>query len=340
MDVVLRVVLGGVVLPGVIGAALALAGAWVARGARDGSPREALAEALPALGVGAAVFGVLAVLAAAPPWPPAESTHWVAWGALIGGALAVVTSVARGMAGRWGATLAAALVAATAWWLMSGLLANLGASLGDPEAARTWTTALAVGTALLWWQLDAVAVRLPPAGFAVLATVLATGASVAVVLGRTALGAQLLGGVAAATGGIALVALLPPFRGAPLRAVAVPVAVAVGLVLATARHFAYLSTAAVVLVLLAPLVPLTVAALPGLTERLGTVARAAAVVGSVVALLGMAALTAELPEAPGAETEPGESAVELEYGYGSDDAESGGYDYGDMGNWKPPDAAP
>lgn len=247
MDVVLRVALLTIIAPAAIGAA----GAIVARFLSPGSIGRALAMAISvAAGLVTAHLGA----AGAPPIPPVDTLGWLPFVTVA--ALIVLLPLER----------RAPRLGALAFLLTAGLAAGAAFLVGRPAWTGGGATALglgvlAVGGAGAASALDAAARRLPV--WSVLACVAAAtgGLSVASLFSHTALFAMLLGGAAAALGGLALAGLLLRSL-VPARAAFAALALTAVSELLYLRLFAGLPLASAVLGGLSLLAPLAAAILP------------------------------------------------------------------------------
>lgn len=344
MDVALQLALRGVALPFVVGAALFGLSAWLTRG--QDAPRRALMTGLAAA-IGVTLgFGLAAqALGVFPPWPAVESTHWLVWMTLGAGVLSLAIPIGLStLPAPWRHGVGIAVAAGLAFVIPGKILVNLIEHAWKPEEAsrHIWLARAALFGA--WLLLDLAVSRLSERGGAALLAAFAGASAAVVVLGKTAMIAQLLGALAAATGGVALVTLLPGRTGLSVRAAALPVAVAVVASAMTARHVAYLAEPAMLLIAAAPAAAL-VLTFGAWRERLHLAVTQG---GPVVAMLLVLGATVPVAEQPEPEY-TGSGEVELEYGYDSIDLDSKAPDvsgdgatpdYSNLQDWKPEPAAP
>ena len=350
MDLAFDMILRGVLLPaglsglllGVALLATRLAGRPAAEPA--GWPA-AVVELAAAAGVASAVFAAYVALVEAPPWPPRQAVHWVVWSALGGASLAAVDIVLRRLPlpNKALALVRVLLPAVAGAVLAPRLLAPLVTHAWDAAEARRALWLAGGGVVVLWAGLDGLAARVGPRAWAASATALAGGAAVSIVLGHTAVLAQVTGALSAGLGAMFVVTLLPVARGVEPRAAALPVAVVLGAAVTSAHHYADLSGSSWAILHAAPAVAV-LGTLVASRERWPRLAAITPVVLLVVAT-ALAAASAERGEVGPA---PGSVEEELEYGYEVLEGEGGvspapdsaPNPYADPAllNWKPAEA--
>jgi hypothetical protein len=335
------IVLYGVLIPAAITAIAFLLAAF------------ALPDRFRAFGTNAAVaLGGLGTalafskLTATPDWPVTDTVHWLYFAALFAVGAGFWDAGFRSMQDgptRW-VRLVPAFIAA--WMMPPALFSSLIEHTWDAAEASSWLWAGRFAVLSLWLGLDQAVERAGGFGGAVILTVFATGASVAVVLGSFALGAQTIGAAAASIGSVATAFVLVRKKSNLSVGAAIPLVVMVSLAgLSAAFHYATLSRNAVVFVVLAPLIAAAVGFLP----KLKPLVRGGAQVVALVAALAVAGFVAERPA--GESDAAGDDPYDYGYGYDespatdepapADDADPYS-DYGNLKGWTPPsqDATP
>lgn len=337
MSVAVDLAVRTVLLPALAGLVPVGIAVWLTRSRSEQPSTEPVREAAGLLGVLGGLIVAFYGLVGAPEWPAPEAGHWLIWSAILAGALAGLDLGLRVLSAR-GDT---ALTRQRALLLFLRVLPPvLVCVLVSPRMFATliehsWKGdatghLMAVAGAVLacWAGLDLAAARLAKRDFSVLMGLLAAGSAGVIAVGQTALFGQLVGGLAAAIGGAALIGVFTRHE-VPLRAAALPAAVMIVMTAVAARHFAYLSTWGVVLVAAAPLLAAGLAWVAKTPDR-SLIWRAAPLAVLVLVLGTAAALGPQAEEAA-----PGSMQEELDYGYDNIDLSSEP-DYGAMGDWKPP----
>ena len=338
MEIVLPLVLKGVILPLALGLGLVGVAARLTRSAAEPTRRLATGAAAAA-GVGLGFFAAFAALGGLPGWPPGESMQWLAWLALGAGLAGMGGAAAERLGGAAAHVGRVALALGLAFLVPGVLLSNLVKNAWTVEEAsgHLWMARGALFGA--WLLLDTVVGRLSARAGAGLLAFFAAGAAGVVVLGETALAAQLLGAAAAGAGGIALVTVLPMGRESNVRPAAFPIALLAMSAALSAHHLAALSEPALWLVVAAPAGALALT-IKDLRPRLPALLADALPVAATLILVGAAAYAAHEAEPPPSEPED----MEIQYGYDAIDVSSNeapsstdipGPDYGALENWKP-----
>lgn len=210
-DVILGFVLMGVLLPAVVGGVLFL-------GLKGFAPRQAGAVALTG-GFLAGFIGISGVGGLA--FPPRSAQHWLPIVALLALGLGLLEPLySKNLLARWGVRLV--LLNLLLWQLFQGQINHpFPARAWSPETILTNFALITLVVVVFWWALDYLLDReyqglevdhtrsraILPTAF----TLLLSGTAVSVVLSKSAVMGQLVGGLTAAMGAVAVVAWL--FKG-------------------------------------------------------------------------------------------------------------------------------